>query len=77
MRPDQKVSRSASLLLIRMEADDGRGNRLDLGDQMIDFGWRAIEFDDQQSLDVERVADIDESLGGVDRRPVHRPSTPE
>ena len=38
---------------------------------MIDFGRGAIEFDDQQSLDIERVADIDESLGGVDRRPVH------
>ena len=38
---------------------------------MIDLGLRAVQFDDQQGLDVERVADLDEGLGGVDRRAVH------
>ncbi len=38
---------------------------------MIDLGLRAVQLDDQQGLDIERVADLDEGLGGVDRRPVH------
>ena len=38
---------------------------------MIDLGRRAVEFDDQQRLDVERIAGMDELLDRVDRRPVH------
>ena len=41
---------------------------------MIDFGLRAVEFDDQQRLDIERIAGVDEILGGVDRR--RGPSSP-
>ena len=53
----------------------GRAARLgDLGDpldQVIDLGRRPVELDDQQRLDVERIAGVDELLGGVDRGPVH------
>ena len=38
---------------------------------MIDLGRRPVELDDQQRFDVERIAGMDELLGGVDRRPVH------
>jgi len=48
-----------------------QGDRLDARQQMIDLGLRAVELDDQQRLDVERIAGMDESFGGVDRRLVH------
>ena len=38
---------------------------------MVDFGARAVELDDQQRLDVERIAGMDEVLGRLDRRAVH------
>ena len=38
---------------------------------MIDLGLRAVELDDQQRLDVERIAGMDELLDRVDRRAVH------
>ncbi len=38
---------------------------------MIDLGLRAVELDDQQRLDVERIAGMDEFLDRVDGRPVH------
>ena len=47
------------------------GDRLHPVDQVIDLGLRAVELDDQQCLDVERIAGMDEFLGAVDRRPVH------
>ena len=46
-------------------------DRLDALDQMIDLGRRPVELDDQQRLDVERIAGMDEFLDRVDRRPVH------
>ena len=71
-RPAQNSSRSSS------EFGDAAGHRaafardlLDALEQMIDFGARAVEFDDQQRLDVERITGMDEVLGGADRRPVH------
>ena len=33
--------------------------------------WRPVDLDDQQRLDVERIAGMDEFLDRVDRRPVH------
>ena len=48
-----------------------RGDRLDALDQMVDLGLRPVELDDQQRLDVERIAGMDELLGRMDRRPVH------
>jgi hypothetical protein len=38
---------------------------------MVDFRLGAIELDDQQRLDIARIAGVDEIVGGVDRRPVH------
>ena len=38
---------------------------------MIDLGRGPVELDDQQRLDVERIAGVDELLGGVDRGLVH------
>ena len=46
-------------------------DRLDTADQIVDLDAGAIEFDDQQRLDVERIAGMDKGLGGVDRRLVH------
>jgi hypothetical protein len=40
-------------------------NRLDSLDQFIDLYAGAIELDDQQRLDVERIAGVDKGLGGV------------
>ena len=47
------------------------GDRLDAPDQMIDLRLRAVELDDQQRLDVERIAGMHELLDGVYRGPVH------
>jgi len=46
-------------------------DRLDPLDQLIDLDTGTIEFDDQQRFDVERITRLDESFGGVDRRPIH------
>ena len=46
-------------------------DRLDPLDQLVDLDAWAVEFDDQQRLDVERIAGMDEGFGGVDRRLVH------
>ena len=72
MRPAQNRLRSASELEIwqRGRAAAAR-DRLDALDQFIDLDAGAIEFDDQQRLDVERIAGMDEGFGGVDRRLVH------
>ena len=48
-----------------------RGDGLDARQQMVDLGLRAVELDDQQRLDVERIAGMDELLHRVDRRPIH------
>src|SRR5208282_4878109 len=47
------------------------GDVLDAFEQMIDLGARAVEFDDQQRLDVERIAGMDEFLGGMNGGAVH------
>ena len=39
--------------------------------KLIDLDARAVEFDDQKRLDVERIAGMNERLGGVDRGLVH------
>jgi hypothetical protein len=46
-------------------------DRLDALDQFVDFHARTIEFDDQERLDIERIAGVNKSFGGVDRRLVH------
>ena len=62
------------LLRRRHLAGDGAAvarDRLDARDQMVDLGLRAVELDDQQRLDVERIAGMHEFLGGMDRGLVH------
>ena len=44
---------------------------LDARDQVVDLGLRTVDLDDQQRLDVERIAGMHELLDRVDRRPVH------
>jgi hypothetical protein len=70
LRPAQKASRSASSFEIRQVVDRAIGDR----DRAV-IRWShsagAIELDDQQRLDIERIADLDEGLGGVDRGTVH------
>ena len=70
LRPAQKRSRSSSLRLTRarVAAPLAAAIACDLLDQVVDLGRRAVELDDQQRLDVERVAGVHEVLGGVDRR---------
>ena len=64
-----------ALVLGIRDPQRGRAAALgDLGDaldQMIDLGRRPVELDDQQRLDVERIAGVDELLGRVDRGLVH------
>lgn len=38
---------------------------------MAAFRFRSIEFDDQQGLHVQRIADIHESFSGMDGRAIH------
>jgi len=38
---------------------------------MVHLGRRPIEFDDQKRLDIQRIAGMDELLGGLHRQPVH------
>ena len=72
LRPAQNCSRSSSRLADAAgDGAAGARDRLDAADQVIDLGRRPVELDDQQRLDIERIAGMDESLGGVDRRPVH------
>ncbi len=72
LRPAQNSSRSSSESETRqVDGAAGLGDRLDAGDQVIDLGLRTVELDDQQRLDVERIAGMHEFLGGMDRRPVH------
>ena len=47
------------------------GDVLDAFEQMIDLGARAVEFDDQQRLDVERITGMDKFLGGMNGGAVH------
>src|SRR5205814_8473222 len=68
--PDQQP------LVLRIRgAIDGRAararNRLHALQQMIDFRGRPVELDDQQRLDIERIARMHELLDRVDRRLVH------
>ncbi len=44
---------------------------LDPTGQLFDLGGRAVKFDNQQRLDVERVADVDERFRSMNRGPVH------
>ena len=46
-------------------------DRFDPLDQLVDFHARAVQFDDQKRLDIERIAGVNEGFGGVDRRLVH------
>ena len=46
-------------------------DRLDPLDQLIDLHAWTVELDDQQRLDVERIAGMDKGFGGVDRGLVH------
>ena len=39
--------------------------------QVVDLGLRALDLDDEQRLDVERIAGVGEGLADLDRRPVH------
>ena len=72
MRPAQNRLRSASEVEIWQR---GRAaalrDRLDPADQFVDLDAGTVEFDDQERLDVERIAGMDEGFGGVDRRLVH------
>ena len=66
LRPAQK--RQALGLVVETPQVDravSAGDGLDLLDQVVDLGRRAVELDDQQGLDVERIAGLDEGLGGV------------
>src|SRR3546814_15267433 len=42
-----------------------------LVDKVVAFGGDAVQFDDEQRLDVERIADVDERFGGMDRGSNH------
>ena len=72
LRPAQNSSRSSSEFETLQRRSSGiLGDLVDALDQMIDLGRRTVELDDQQRLDVERIAGVDELLGGVDRGLVH------
>ena len=72
LRPAQNSSRSSSEVETRqVAARQCPGDRLDARDQVVDLGLRAVELDDQQRLDVERIAGMHEFLDRMDRRPVH------
>ncbi|MGY4348333.1 hypothetical protein ACVWXM_004800 [Bradyrhizobium sp. GM7.3] len=71
-RPAQNRLRSAS------EGRDLAGgraasvrNRLDPRDQLVDLDLGTVELDDEEGLDIERIAGMDEGLRGVDRGLVH------
>ena len=72
LRPAQNSSRSSSEFdTLQLDARQSLAISVDPLDQVIDLGGRPIELDDQQRLDVERIAGVDELLGGVDRGLVH------
>ena len=72
MRPAQNSSRSRSEFggAQRRGAAAAR-DAGDLFDQVIDLGDRTVELDDQNGVDVERIARMDEFLDRMDRRLVH------
>src|SRR3546814_3229895 len=47
------------------------GNVGHLVDKVVAFGGDAVQFDDEQRLEVERIADVDERFGGMDRGSIH------
>ena len=72
LRPAQKLSRSASEC--RDAAGGGAvavGDGLDRADQVVDLDARPVQFDDEQRLAFQRIAGMDEILGGLDRQAVH------
>ena len=72
LRPAQNSSRF--VLVLRHPAGRGvalAGDRIDLLDQVIDLRLPAVQLDDQQRLDVERIAGMHELLDRMDRRAVH------
>ena len=72
LRPAQNSSRSSSELeTLQRRRAAFLGDLVDALDQVIDLGLRAVELDDQQRLDVERIAGVHEFFGGMDRRLVH------
>ena len=72
LRPAQNSSRSRFRRRARIVlAPQPRAISRHLADQVIDLGRGTVELDDQDRLDVERIAGMDEFLGRVDGRPVH------
>src|SRR5580700_11142811 len=47
------------------------GDGMHAGDELVHFGLWAIKFDDQDRIDIERIARLYEVLGRTDRRAVH------
>ena len=71
-RPAQNNSRSCSERdALHDAARHSARNLFDAFDQMVDLGRRSVELDDQQRLDVERIAGMDELFDGRDRRTIH------
>ena len=70
-RPRTAAAAPPSVETSHETARHSLGDALDALDQMVDLGRRAVELDDQQRLDVERITGVDEFLGRVDRRLVH------
>ena len=72
LRPAQNSSRSCSEVEICSVVEPQLArDLLHALDQFIDLDAGTIEFDDQQRFDIERIAGMDERLGGVDRVLVH------
>ncbi len=69
-RPEQIALRLGLGNLTRGRAAALR-DRLDAADQFIDLDAGTIELDDQQRLDIERIAGVHKGFGGVDRWFVH------
>ena len=53
------------------------GDRFDPADQMIGLHRRAVQFDNEQCLDIEGVADLDEGLSRTDRQPPRAAKRPQ
>jgi hypothetical protein len=66
-----RTRRSASELETRQVVEPLARYRLHSRYQIVDLRRRAVEFHDQQRLDIERIAGVDKILGRVDRRAVH------
>jgi hypothetical protein len=71
LRPAQKLSRSCSDCEMRQVVEPLPRRSPRRPDQMVDLDAGTIELDDQQRLDIERIAGMDEIFGRVDRRAVH------